>query len=248
MRPVTETPSRATARLAGAVYLLFFLAAVLGDFFMNRSGVFAVHVVPGDAAATANKILAQEASFRSGFALSLIATACYIAVTVFFYQFFRAVNRTVAFLAAFFSLMGLAIQTFGDLFLLAPVVLLGGRTDLGALTVEQSRALALMFLELQHQAYGIGLVFDGMFLSLLGYLIVRCAFLPRTLGVLTTLAGASWLIFLVPPVAMRLLSYIEALGILAEAALMLWLLVVGVRTRRVGQVASADATAVGAPL
>jgi hypothetical protein len=36
-------------------------------------------VVPGDAAATANSILAHEALYRSGFAVSLIANVIYIA-------------------------------------------------------------------------------------------------------------------------------------------------------------------------
>ncbi len=42
----------------------------------------------------------------------LIGTALYVAVTVLFYGLFKPVNRTVASLAAFLSLVGCAIQAF----------------------------------------------------------------------------------------------------------------------------------------
>jgi hypothetical protein len=41
------------------------------------------------------------------------------------------------------------------------------------------------------------------------------------------LSGLGWLTFLSPSLANRLLAYIEVLGIIAEASLMLWLLVKG---------------------
>ena len=52
-------------------------------------------------------------------------------------------------------------------------------------------------------------------------------------------AGLGWLAFLSPPIALHLALYIEALGILAEASLMLWLLVMGVNIPRWQQQAAA---------
>jgi len=75
------------------------------------------------------------------------------------------------------------------------------------------------------------LVFFGPYCLLIGYLIFRSAFLPRVLGVLMVLAGLGWLAFL-SPLASYLSSYIEALGILAEGSLMLWLIVMGVNSQR----------------
>jgi hypothetical protein len=103
-------------------------------------------VVDGDAAATANNILAHQPLFRLGLATGLIATACYIAVTALFYGLFKPVNRSLSLLAAFFSLVGCAILAFGSLFQLAPLVVLGGSQYLSVFKVEQLRALALMFL------------------------------------------------------------------------------------------------------
>jgi hypothetical protein len=77
---------------------------------------------------------------------------------------------------------------------------------------------------------------------MIGYLILRSTFLPRTLGVLMTLAGLGWLAFLSPPLANHLSIYIKVLGILAEGALMLWLLVLGVNVQRWKEQARAAGT------
>ena len=66
------------ARITGVIYLLYFLTAVFGEFFLRGL------VVSGEAAGTANNIMAHQPLFRLGLATGLIATACYIAVTALF--------------------------------------------------------------------------------------------------------------------------------------------------------------------
>jgi hypothetical protein len=83
------------------------------------------------------------------------------------------------------------------------------------------------------------LIFFGPYCLLIGYLVFRSTFLPRILGVLMVLAGLGWLAFLWPPVAIHLTVYIEALGIFAEASLMLWLIVKGVNVQRWNEQANA---------
>ena len=73
--------------------------------------------------------------------------------------------------------------------------------------------------------------FFGPYCLLIGYLILRSTFLPRILGFLMTLAGIGWLVYL-SPLEKHLVLYIEILGILAEASLMLWLIVKGVNKLR----------------
>jgi hypothetical protein len=57
--------------------------------------------------------------------------------------------------------------------------------------------------------------------------------------VLMALAGLGWLAFLFPAVAHKLSAYIEVLGVVAEASLMLWLLVKGVNVERWNEQAGA---------
>src|SRR3984885_2020122 len=138
---IAEGSPRPRPRITGVVYLFYFLAAILGEFFLKGL------VVDGDAAATANNILAQQPLFRLGLATGLIATACYIAVTALFYGLFKPVNRSLSLLAAFFGVVGCAITAIGSLFQLAPLVVLGGAQYLSVFNVEQLQALAFMFLK-----------------------------------------------------------------------------------------------------
>jgi hypothetical protein len=230
---MTGASPRPSARITGIVYLLYFLTAVSGELFLK--GI----VVDGDAAATATNVLAHQSLFRLGLATGLIATACYIAVTALFYGLFKPVNRSLSLLAAFFSLVGCAILAFASLLQLAALVVLGGGQYLNVFRVEQLRALALLFLELNTQAGNICVVFFGVYCLLIGYLIFKSAFLPRILGALMALAGLGWLTFLSPPFANRLSPYNLVLGFLAELSLMLWLLVRGVNIQRWKEQASA---------
>lgn len=83
------------------------------------------------------------------------------------------------------------------------------------------------------------LAFFGPYCLLIGYLIFSSTFLPRFLGVLMASAGVGWLIFL-SPLGSQLSTYLKTLGFLAEASLMLWLIVKGVNIpRRKEQVSAA---------
>ena len=227
---IDNAPVRTRARMTGVVYLLFFLTAVLGAVLTPSTNGLAG--LSGDAAATANNILSHQAAFRVGWALDLVSTAFYVALTALFYQLFRPVSRSLALLAAVFGLVGCAITAFGSLFQLAPLAVLGGSPYLSVFSARQLQALALLLLNLNAQAGNIALPFFGVFQLFRGYLIYRSTFLPRILGVLIALAGVGWLIFLAPPIANALLTYLEVLGFVAEAALMLWLILFGVNVRR----------------
>jgi len=231
MGRIAEASPRLKARIAGVFYLLTFLTggAAVPSFRL---------VVDNDAAATARNILAHEALFRLGFAALLINVAVYITVTLLFYELFKPVNRSLSLFAAFFSLVGCAIQAVSTAFFLAPLVVLEGAQSLSVLKVEQLQAQALMFFKLYAQAYNIGLVFFGFYCLLIGCLISRSTFLPRVLGVLMACAGLAWLTFLSPPLANYLSPFNLAVGALAELSLTLWLLVMGVNAQRWKELAS----------
>jgi hypothetical protein len=76
------------------------------------------------------------------------------------------------------------------------------------------------------------LVFFGFYCLLIGYLIVRSTFLPRTLGALMGLAGLGWLSFFSASVASRLHPYNLVPGLIGEGALTVWLLAVGLNDQR----------------
>ena len=235
---IAEASPRFKARTAGFFWLMTFL---MGAFAMFVGGRF---IVSGDAAATAASILAHEPQFRLGVAANLIATACYVAATLLVYELLKPVSRSLSLLAAFFSLVGCAMGALSGILYLAPLVVLGGAQYLSVFTGEQLRALAYVFLRLNTQASNIGFLFFGLHCLLVGCLILRSTFLPRIVGVLMVCAGLGWLTqsfstLLSPPLGSSLFHYIMLPGMLGEASLTLWLLVMGVNIQRWNEQAGA---------
>jgi hypothetical protein len=232
--PIAEASPLSTASFAGVFYLTSILTG--GAAALVRWRLFPA----GDAVATATNILAHERLFWMVFAADLISASCYVAVTVLFYEMFKPVNKRLSLLAAFFSLMGCSIVALACPFHIAAWVVLRGADYLNILAVKTFPALALMCLKLQAQAYIVSLAFFGFYCLLIGYLIFRSTFLPRIVGVLMAVAGLAWLTFLSPPLARQLSPYIVAPGLFGEAALTLWLLLIGVNAERWKEQASAE--------
>ena len=236
MERIAGTSPRFQARLAG---VFAWITTTEGFAIIVRGRL----VVYSDAAATAHNILAHELLYRLALVGDLISYVAYIPYTLLLYNLFRPVSRSLSLVAAVLSLVGCAIHALICVFLLAPLVFLGGAQSLSVVNVEQSQALALTFLKLHAQGYTIGMVFFGFYNPLIGYLIFRSTFLPRVLGVLLAISGLCYQIsnfaeFLSPAFATHLEPYVLVTG-MAELLLALWLVVVGVNVQRWKEQASA---------
>jgi uncharacterized protein DUF4386 len=230
MERFDEASPRTRARITGAVYLSYFVVAILGELFLQRAGISAISPTTADAGTLARNVLAHEGSLQVGVSLGVISVACYVAVTALFYQLFKPVGKTVALLALAFGIMAMAITALAALFELAPMVAL--QSSSSGISVGQRQDLALMFLQVGDHLGPISLVFSGLFQLMIGYLMFRSGFLPRVFGLLIAVAGLGWLVFLAPPLASKLMTPLEVLGFLGEVPLMLWLLVMGVNSQR----------------
>jgi len=227
MERIAEASPRFKARMAGAFQALEGLTATYGEVI-----VLGKLVVSGNAAATAANILGHERLFRLGFASSIIGVAFHIAWALLMYELLKPVNRSISLLAAFVILVGCAIQALTSLLYLAPLLVLQGGSSLSAFTAEQLQALAYTFVKLNGYAFNLYLVFFGLWCVLTGYLIFRSTFLPRILGVLLTISGLGWVIYLSPPLGNYLFPFIAAASAVGEIPLQLWLLVMGVNAQR----------------
>lgn len=229
---VAGAPPRLRARAAGALYLITIITGVFAEVFVRGA-----LVVRDDAAATAANILSSEPLYRLGLASDLVMLACYVAVTLLFYELFEPAGRGLSLLAAFFSLVGVAVLAANSLNHVAPLVFLKNSQSLSAFEPAQLQALALAALRMHARGYNVAGVFFGLYMMLLGYLIVRSGFLPRTLGALMALGGLGFLtngfaIFLLPTLVARFPDT-GMLGGIAELSLSLWLMARGVKEGRI---------------
>ena len=222
------------ARAAGFAWLVTF---VTGAFAMYIGGRF---VVNGNAAATAANILANESAFRIGVAGNLLATVCYLLATILVYQLFKPVNRTLSLTAAVFSLLGCGLGALVSLLNFAPLTLLKGSAYLSSFTTAQLQALALTAFNFANRANEVGLVFFGLHIGIVGYLIVTSALVPRIIGALLIMGGVCYDLnsfgsFLAAPFAKSLFPFILLPAFFAELALSLWFLIKGVNAPRLAE-------------
>jgi hypothetical protein len=217
------------ARAAGGLYLGTIATGIFAEGFA-RSGL----AVKGDAVATAQNILSQEALYRAGLASDVVMLCLYIAVTMLLYAMFTATSRKVSLIAAGFSMAGIAVLAASSLPLFIPLLQPATATQPDDPGGQGLNDVTLQALALHAEGYGVSLVFFGTYCVLLGYLIWRSGLVPRTIGVLMAIGGAAHLIssfagIAAPPVAQQLPSQLLMLPLLGELALSLWLLLFGIR-------------------
>jgi len=231
--PAADPSLRKIARVAGLLYLVLIIAGILAEFFVRSS-----LIVTGDAAATANNIMQSGGLYRIGIAADLIMILCDVALALAFYLLLKPVSHPLALLAAFFRLAQAATLGTNLLNLFFVLKLVGGAGYLNVFSADQLHSLALLFLEAHSIGYSIGLVFFGLCLFVLGYLVFKSGYLPGILGILLILASLGYLIdsfalvllpnYLDYETLFALVVFVPAF--IAELALCLWLLLKGVKT------------------
>jgi hypothetical protein len=215
-------------RFAGWLYVL---TSIFGFFAMGYvPGKLIVH---GNAAATANNIVAHETLFRLGIAAELMGMAGFIFVAYALYDLLKGVNRQYASLMVTLIVVSVPIAFVNELNSIAALILVGGADFLSAFESPQRYAAAMFFLNLHGRGFVVAEIFWGLWLFPLGLLIYRSRFLPRFLGVWLALAGVAWVIvsltgILLPQYQDYVYSYSQP-AILGEIAFMLWLTIKGAR-------------------
>ncbi|HEV7645370.1 MAG TPA: DUF4386 domain-containing protein [Pyrinomonadaceae bacterium] len=222
-------PTKKTARIAG---LFLFLMALTGGF-----GIFYIRnyvIAPGDAAATAGNILADEFLFRVAITCVLFAQIFMFFLGLTLFHLFKETDRWLATVLLTAIMMTLGIGVINQLNNFGALLILSQPDYLKVFTTEQLNALA-MFLLRQANGTGQGLleIFWVPYYFSFGLLIVRSRYLPKILGILLMIASVGFAAnlldkFLVPqfyPAAFTQLAMtLSAVGVLPT---MLWLLIMG---------------------
>jgi hypothetical protein len=230
-------PSKKTARVAGFLYLLHFVA-----FFLADNGVHATAVGSIDLAATARSMMASEGLFRIGF-VSFLLTAVFFLLSAWALSvLLKPVNEDLASLFVLLNLGGVAVWCISQLSELAALLLLSGADYLNVFPADQLQALAMLFLSLYQNGFMIAQLPLNLWLFPLGYLVFKSGFLPRILGILLIADGFAMLIwffqFFFFPGYEAVSTVGLAVGLIAEGSFCLWLLIKGVRDQKPASVAA----------
>lgn len=228
---VENSPQR-YARTGGALYLAIIVLGAFAEGFVANT-----LIVSGDAAKTAQNILASEELWRLGVAGDLIVVLCAVPLLWIEYLLLRPVSKPLVLLAVLSNLVSLAVEAISKLFLLLVMPTLSNADYLRAFEPQQLQVLANLALRSHDIAFNIALIFFGLTCLVNGYLIFRSGYLPKLVGVLMQLAGLSYLIacfaaLFAPALADLLSPAILLPPLIGESSFCLWLLVKGVNVAK----------------
>jgi len=222
-----ERSQRMAAIVVGVALLLMFVAAMFATFV--HGNLF----VPGDAAASANNILANELQFRLAILSFIVVVVLDVIVAWGLTVFFEPVDRSLSRLAGWFRLVYSAVYAVAIMELVHALRILSSAEALAALDTGPLQAQAMIALNAFSDGWDIGLAIFGVHLVLVGWLVLKADYMPKLLGALVLICGLGYLFdsvtgFLFPGFGLTV-SLVTFVG---EMLLGLWLLVKGLSTKQ----------------
>ena len=221
-------PLKKAARTAGAIYLSM---VVTGPFSLIY--VPSKLIVRGNAAATADNILAHETMFRLAILADLIGSVIFICLAIALYRLLSGVSKTWAGLMVAFILVSAAVGFLNPLNNIAALTLFRGADFLAVFDKPQRDALGMLFIRLHSQGILIDEMFWGLWLFPFGLLVFRSGFLPRFIGVWLMINCCGYVALSIT--ALCFPAYYGAAFnwsqpvLFGELAIMLWLLIKGAK-------------------
>lgn len=220
--------SKRVARIAGFLYLL---VGIFGGF--AEGYVEPKMYVAGNAAKTVGNIVANAGLVRLGVVADLVDATFFVFTALALYILLKHVHQSVARAMLVFVMLAAGITCVAAVFEFEGLRIATGAVDLGALGAGGSSAMVLLMVDIQHYSLLAAQIFFGLWLAPLGYLAYRSGWFPKALGVVLIAAAASYIVdllaaFLAPDIARSIHGFATILPAIAEPAMVLYLLVIGV--------------------
>jgi Domain of unknown function (DUF4386) len=218
------------ARIAGVLYLL---VGIFGGF--AQGFVYPTMYVAGDAASTVGNLLANSGLVRLGVVADFVDNTIWVFLALVLYRLLKHVNKSVASAMVVLVAIGAGITMLNAVFEFEALRVATGAVNLAGLGAPGSNALALLLVDAQHYGLLIASIFFGLWLVPLGYLAYKSGWFPKALGVGLIVGGACYLVdmlaaFLLPDIGKAISGYVTIPSAIAEVSMVLYLLVIGVKT------------------
>jgi hypothetical protein len=227
-----NSPKR-LARIAGVLYLI---VAIFAGF---AGSVFTKLYVASDAATTAANVIANAGLVRMAVVSDLIQVAAWVFLALALYGLLKHVHPSVAHAMVILVAVGAGIVCLNDVFVFEGLQVATDSSYAAALGAEGSNALVLMLLDTQHYGLSIASVFYGLWLVPLGYLAYKSGMFPKALGVALITVCVCYLVnvltaFLAPALRTLTYDYVSIPIWVFELWMVMYLLLIGVRTVKPG--------------
>lgn len=170
---------------AGVSYLIIFLTGFFSNFYVLQS-----IYNPTDASKTIENIIKNESLFRSGTMGFLIMVIADFFLAWLLYLLLKTTDEKLSLLAAWLRLVNAAIFAIA-LYNLLSILHIINETGF---SIDQLQVNVMFAFTSFNYTWLIGLVFFGLHLIVLGYLIIRSDFIPKLIGILLVIAGVGYLI------------------------------------------------------
>lgn len=222
-----------TARITGLGYLIIFITGFFANFFILEK-----LVVEGDAAATTANMLHHPVELQNGIYAFVVMVMIDILLAYPLSRLVAPVDQRLSKWSAWLRLINGIIFGLALVNLFKVIHIIDQSISQAALVTPAIENQIMVLLDYFDQIWLIGLVFFGMHLLILGRLLFRSGYLPKTLGVLLQVAGIGYLMdsgaqFFLPGYDQYQLLFemmVVIPGVAGEFSLTGWLLVKGTGT------------------
>jgi uncharacterized membrane protein YwzB len=227
-----NSPKR-TARIAGVFYLLVAIFAAFPYSVFN--GLY----IAGDAATTAANIVAKAEVVRIAVVSEFVMVTAWVFLALTLYRLLKHVHQVAASAMVVFVAIGAGIVSLNTVFEFEGMRVATDSSYAAVLGAGGANALVLMLLDTQRYGSSAASVFMGLWLVPLGYLAYKSGMFPKALGVAlitvcvcyhTKLLAA----FLAPDLWTVIQGYVSIPIWVFEFWMVLYLLVIGVKTVKPG--------------
>jgi len=214
-----------TARTTGLLYLGLALTGIFGNLLLRAQ----LHVTD-DPQGTWSNLAEHTALARLGIVLELGIVLTQALTALWFYRLFRSTNTFAAVSLAVFGMVN-AVTILGSAAMLATALEVAEDASLAA-PGGAAATVQLLYVASGH-LWGVAGLFFGLWLIPMGWLVVHCGWLPRSLGRVLVAGGVGYLlgtfVHYTFPNADLLVALLAVPATIGELWIIGYLIIIGVR-------------------
>src|SRR5437763_11739289 len=180
-----DNSQRTAAKAAGWSGLFTFVIVVFGNYVLLNP-----LIVPGNAAATAQNIVAHQTQLRITVVCFLTYSLGVVVLLTALYVVLKPVNPGLALVGALFRFVFALLWLLAPLNLLGALRLLSNANYLQAFEPDRLQALARLHLGANFDAYYVGLPFFGLAATVCAWLWLKSSYIPKGLAIFGVIASA----------------------------------------------------------